>query len=351
MKSRYCNPSRNLAHRPRNRFAHCSRQFLHRCGREEIVPRKPPLLVVCSLPRHRHHAPIARFHPVYLNSRDDFPARCEHFSRNLLPHLPRPKLRIQKPLNQRRLRLLLRDLRLPASHSLFHKVRERFSDRQPLDPLRSPLRADLVARHTPNFLRIRLEERQIKFPSEPVNKKLFKIPHRLDREHRPVNVAASDAHRLPRTELAQRVRSQLDRITEKLPKKINPRLARPREHSQIDALRLVALLHRHLCQPPIHHPVALGEETVPADVHPVSLVPDRPRYPSHILAAFQHNGTNPRPRHQFMRSREPSRSRPNNDCCFVCHKPASVPSLPHLATATYKVTPITLRLAPPCYGV
>src|SRR5208282_2248650 len=61
------------------------------------------------------------------------------------------------------------------------------------------------------------------------------------------------------------------------------------------------------------HPVALGEEAVPAQVHAIALVVDRARNTAHVRAAFQHDGLNLRTGGEFEGCRQSGRSGADDD--------------------------------------
>jgi hypothetical protein len=88
-----------------------------------------------------------------------------HLVRNVLPELSGPELRIQEALNQRSVGALLRNVLLaplrPSSEGLADEVLQRRRQTKALDALRSPLSRDLIARRSPNLLRVALEEREV----------------------------------------------------------------------------------------------------------------------------------------------------------------------------------------------
>ncbi len=58
-------------------------------------------------------------------------------------------------------------------HELLEMMRQSLAQRKALDALRSPFRADLIARHAPHFFRVTLEERLIQMPAETVDEKIL----------------------------------------------------------------------------------------------------------------------------------------------------------------------------------
>src|SRR6202012_784721 len=107
---------------------------------------------------------------------------------------------------------------------LLQKVFHRSRKAQPLDPLRPPLRRNLITRRPPNFLRIALEERQIKLPPKPVDQKIFKTLLRRNLAHLRFHVAHANAKRPCQPKISQRRRSQSNRIIKKLSQIIDPAL-------------------------------------------------------------------------------------------------------------------------------
>ena len=85
---------------------------------------------------------------------------------HVLPKLPRPVLGIKELLDQRRLRVLLAHALSPLGGKDRGQVQDGLDERQALDPLRAPLRADFVdtARPTPSSV---YDLKNVKYSSPP----------------------------------------------------------------------------------------------------------------------------------------------------------------------------------------
>jgi hypothetical protein len=149
----------------------------------------------------------------------------------MLPQLPRPKLRIHEPLDQRSIRPLLRQVarartrRSLARKRLLHKVLHRRRQAQPLDPLRAPLRRDLIARRPPHLLRIALEERQVQLAPKAVDQKILKALLRLDLAHPRLHSSSPRAPSAPRQGSSASFAVSVIGIVEELPQIIDPALS------------------------------------------------------------------------------------------------------------------------------
>ena len=313
----------------------------------------------------------------------------------MLPQLARPKLRIHEPLNQARIRPLLRHIptrTLPLTPQRFlKKMLHRGSQAQPLNPLRPPLRRNLLTRRPPHLLRVALEERQVKLPPKPINQKILKTLLRRNLLHPRDHITRPYLERPHQPKVLQRLRRQRNRIIKKPPQIINPALPRSNQHHQIRIrsrlrhhqrlclqlrvelslalirgslilrgqrprppqhrlllqvprhrhhpllplirnLRSPTLRHhlrRHQVDPPLHHPVALRKKPVPANIHPVALVLDRPRDPPNLLARLQNHRHHIRPPQQLQPRRQSRRPRTDNhrNALRLTHQPQS-PSNP-----------------------
>ena len=76
---------------------------------------------------------------------------------------------------------------------LLQKMRNGLADGKALDALRAPLRADLVARHSPDFFGIGLEEGEIQLAPEAVDEELFQVLRLADGKHHGAQIAEADA--------------------------------------------------------------------------------------------------------------------------------------------------------------
>src|SRR5215472_302370 len=99
-------------------------------------------------------------------------------------------------------------------------------DAKSLDTLSTPLGADLRARHAPDLLRIRFEKCAVQLFSEPIDEELLQGVFPSFWEHCTFQIANSDFDGAPQAQVQQRVLGERDRIVEKAPQVINPRLTR-----------------------------------------------------------------------------------------------------------------------------
>ena len=207
------------------------------------------------------------------------------------PQLPRPQLGVPELLDQARLHLggvlLLRQ-------ELEERVLQHLGDAQALDALRAPVGRDLRGMPAPELLGVPLEEHRIQLAPEPVDVEVLQIVFRQLVHHRfqirePGFERELGAHGL------QRVRAEADRVIEEMPVPVDAGDAMALEHHLVAGLRvrtarfqimmaaelLVVVagraLQRQGLTPPGHDAVVLGEEPVPADVHPVAVVFDGTR--------------------------------------------------------------------------
>src|SRR5439155_1985441 len=90
------------------------------------------------------------------------PALVRHFLVEAFPHLPRSLTRVMKLLDE--------GLGVAGSE---HGVEDSRHQRQPLDPLRRPIRADLATGDSPYLFRVRLEKRAVQTLAEAVDDPLF----------------------------------------------------------------------------------------------------------------------------------------------------------------------------------
>ncbi len=239
------------------------RQLLHGHRRQKHLALEAPLLPLRIGSLHGHHAPSrailarAQFHTVDRPSHVDLATACGHLLRNMLPQLPRPELRIQKSLDQRRIRLLLRQIAGPFTRthclrpprkSLAQKVPQRGRKAQALDALRSPLSRDLLTRHPPHLLRVALKEGQVQLPPKAINQEVLKALLRPDWPHARPQVAEADPQHAQRTQVRNRRAGELDRVFKKLAQVINPALPRTHQHHMVRILRLRRVHHDDLCR-------------------------------------------------------------------------------------------------------
>ena len=192
-------------------------------------------------------------------------------------------------------------------------MRDGLADGKALDALRAPLRADLVARHSPHFFGVGLEEGEIELASKAVDEELLQVLHLADRKHHGAQIADADAHGTGRPQIGQRRLAELDRIVEELAQEVDARLASAHQHDIVFLLRLAGRLLRQLFQPPVHDAVALGKEAVAADIHAVALVLHGARDAAHVVKALDDDRMDVRPGKQFVRRRQARRPSANDD--------------------------------------
>jgi len=130
-------------------------------------------------------------------------------TRDSLPHLSRPKRRIAKAIHQ------CLDCTAAACPARDETPHER-GERQTLDPLRGPLRADFGAWHAPDLFRVAAEKNFVEPPSKCVHHPIFKASDRcLATSLRP-QIAQQTADRLERAKFSQRF-EWLQRYLKNLP--------------------------------------------------------------------------------------------------------------------------------------
>ena len=121
-------------------------------------------------------------------------------SGNLLPHLARTKLRIQELFNQAGFGLFLADGRI-SEKNVSQGMADNLRDGKSLYPLDAPVRFNLVAGFAPDLFRVILEKSKIKFPAEPVDKKIFERFFRLDGEKRSLEITKTYFNNTEKTEI------------------------------------------------------------------------------------------------------------------------------------------------------
>ena len=111
---------------------------------------------------------------VDLDAEVDLTAGATNKISRMFPKLAGAELGIEEPLDQRGLSLLLSDAAsLLRSKSLLEEVRHHALERKPFDALRAPFGADLIARHAPHLLGVRLEKRQVELFAEAVDDEIL----------------------------------------------------------------------------------------------------------------------------------------------------------------------------------
>src|SRR5271157_37784 len=264
----------------------------------------------------------------------------------MLPKLAGAELGIEKLLDQRGFCLLLRNVAgMPSDKSLLEEVHYDALEREALDALRAPFGADLVARHAPDLLGIRLEKRQVKLLAKPVDDEIFQGFLFALWHQRRAQITESATEGAGKAQISEGCRGQAAGIVEEAAQKIDAALALANQHNQIFRLRIVrpgrrgklALLpliaqlsrfinasptaggNRHQFQPPAHHPVRFRKEAMAADVHAVALVADGARDTADLLASLDHNRLDCRIALQFDGGCQSLRACSDDDCRAVFH--------------------------------
>src|SRR5690606_17457918 len=116
-----------------------------------------------------------------------------------LPHLAGPELGVEEALDEAGLGILLRYV----AASLFHeRVFKRLEDGEAFDALCAPVGGDLVARHAPDLLGIRLEEGVVEFAAEPVDDEILEVALGGDGARRRAEVAEARASQADQAHLS-----------------------------------------------------------------------------------------------------------------------------------------------------
>ncbi len=163
-----------------------------------------------------------------------------------------------------------------AAEGLAEEVRDDAAEREALDALRAPLRADLVAGNTPHFFRIGLEEEQVELLAEAVDDEVFEGLLFAAREQSRAHVAEAALHGAGDAQIAEGGCGEADRVVEEAAEEVDSALALAHQHDpvlgvgigRLGSLRKVALLAVILelafagarldgehFEPPLHHAV------------------------------------------------------------------------------------------------
>ena len=187
---------------------------------------------------------------------DDAPALRFDLPSGALPHHAGSLSRIAEGVDEGLDRLL----RLHVSRE--ERVFQRGPQGQPPDPLRRPVRRDLLAGHPPDLLGVGLEEDVEQAPAEPVADPLCEVRRMPVRQRHRFQVRQDAERRLQHAELAQRV-ARLQGVVEAFAPVVDPGLARPFDEPFVEDLLPEAV-----------HLRGFREEAVSADVAEVSLASD-----------------------------------------------------------------------------
>ena len=197
----------------------------------------------------------------------------------------------------------------------FTKCLTRLPDGKLFDALRAPFRVDLRAGHAPDLFGVGLEKRAVQPFAEAIDEELleiFLLPSRGNSTRR--RVAKADAGGLAQPQFLDRVRAERDRIIEELAQEINSRFAFAHQHHAFlldwgrhcpgschiarfalvlyarAGSRGIAFLQRQMLKPPVHHPVALGEKAMSANIDSIAAVIHGAGNAAELVAHFNHDG-------------------------------------------------------------
>ena len=122
---------------------------------------------------------------------EDLPSQAFDLFSARLPHLTRTQFGVHKSFDKGCFGPLLAQI-TPSAEEFRSGMREGFGDRQSLDSLSAPGRADFVAGNTPDLFSVRLEKCAIEFVAETVDEKLLEILFIGDRKGTCSKVAKED---------------------------------------------------------------------------------------------------------------------------------------------------------------
>ena len=187
----------------------------------------------------------------------DLAALGAHLLRAAFPHHARSQSRVAKGLDQR-----LDHFAAPAREE---RVADRSPERQTLDPLRRPVSRNLLAGHSPDLLRIGLEEDLEESSSELVRHPVLEGARLPAADEPCLEIGQRAADRLEGAQLHQRL-GAVERVGEVLAPVVDARRTRPHQEIVTEDLG-----------PEILHLVRFRKEPVPSDVEAKPLVALGPR--------------------------------------------------------------------------
>ena len=304
MKSRYTRPSDFGGHGIL--FAvHRGDQFLDRHGAEEIIAGNG---FVNKDARRIHAFDDDAFHAlaacVAVHAHDlriqvDFAAHFLHLLGNRFPQLAGAEFRVEELADKARLGIFLADVGTVrgASLSLFlagknllQRMDDRLRNREALDALSTPVRANLAARYAPHLLGVVAEERAVEFHTEAVDHEVFEATLLAGGQQLHLEVAHANLEHAPQPEVTDGIAVQAHRIIEKLAQKEDAAEAATAKHHVVRLFGVGAAGHqrdaapdgkvvlargtlqREYSLPPVHYGIALAKETVAADIHAVPVI-------------------------------------------------------------------------------
>ena len=228
-------------------------------------------------------------------------AKLLHLGSRHIPEFTGAKLRIGEFLNERGL-----DLAVLSALFFLDGILEDSRDGYALDTLRTPGRVDLTRMASPEVLRIMLKEHRIQLLAKTVDVEI------LERILLPLmnaggKIAESRLHGIQKSHVPERLSLQRNRIVEELLVEKNTGYAPSAQHDAVRLLRIrtarhharraskhqIVLCRGALCRqhllPPLIHLRNLGEETMPAHVHPVAMIIHRAGDAAERAALLKHD--------------------------------------------------------------
>ena len=296
-----------------------------RHGGDHIIPGYGDLPAVLLIDEPGQRIALSPDDPGDPGVPEDLSAPVFHRLRCEVPQLPGAELRIGELLNERGL-----DLAVLFVEDFPEDIAEHRPDGQPFHALGAPLRRDLPGVTPPQVLGIVLKEHGIEFFSETVDIEILKGLF-LPLEKDGLQVAEADHEGRPEAHVPDRFPFQGDGIIKETRVEEDPREAVPPEHDPVGLLRVGsagngrahtvkhdvvvgerALRGEHLLPPGVDLR-DLGEETVAAHVHPVSVMADCAGYAAENSALLEDDHViRIRPLQQLIGRRQPCRACPDD---------------------------------------
>ena len=238
-------------------------------------------------------------HAHNLRIQVDFAAHFLHLLGNRFPKLAGAEFRVEELPDKARLGIFLADVGAigSAGRSLFltcknllERMNHRLRNREALDALSTPVRANLAARNAPHLLGVVAEERAVEFHAEAVDHEVFKALFLAGGQQLHLEVAHANLEHAPQPEVTDGIAIEAHRIIEKLAEEEDAAEAATAKHHVVRLFGVGAagyqrdrapdgkvVLARHALQrqdslPPVHYGIALAKETVAADIHAVPVI-------------------------------------------------------------------------------
>ena len=121
---------------------------------------------------------------------------------------------------------------------LLEEVHDHALERKPFDALRAPFGADLVARHAPDLLCVRLEKCQVELLAEAVDDEIFERALLALWQQRRAQITDAAANGADQAHIPECAGGQADGIVEEAAQKIDAALALADQHDQVFGLRI-----------------------------------------------------------------------------------------------------------------